>query len=81
MIPGGMGQAVAHCLKFDAADPNQGIFFINGSETRVEIVGRNKGTELMFLIPNLEPGQYALEVRSIFGQEIRSGRLDTLLTV
>lgn len=32
--------------------------------------------ELMFLIPNLEPGQYTLEVRSLFGQEQRSGRLD-----
>lgn len=64
-----------------ATDPNQGVFFINGAETRVTVVGKNTATELMFLIPTLDPGQYALEVRSAFGQEIRSGRLDTLLTV
>ena len=64
-----------------ATDPNQGVFFINGTETRVTVVGKNTATELMFLIPTLDPGQYALEVRSAFGQEIRSGRLDTLLTV
>ena len=81
VTPGGMGQVIGRRLKFDQTDPNQGIFFINGSETRVEIVGKNKGAELMFLIPNLDPGQYALEVRSAFGQEIRSGRLATLLTV
>ncbi|MCA9362685.1 DUF4469 domain-containing protein [Candidatus Kaiserbacteria bacterium] len=42
------GQVIGRRLKFDATDPNQGIFFINGSESRVEIVGKNKGTELMF---------------------------------
>ena len=81
ITPGGMGQVRGRRLKFDPADPNQGIFFINGTETRVTVVGKNTATELMFLIPNLEPGQYALEVRSLFGQEQRSGRLDTLLTV
>ena len=81
ITPGGMGQVRGHRLKFDAADPKQGIFFINGTETRVEIVGRNTGTDLMFLIPSLEVGQYALEVRSAFGQEILSGRLASSLTV
>ena len=35
----------------------------------------------MFLIPALDNGEYALEVRSTFGKELRSGRLDALLTV
>ena len=81
ITPGGMGQLTGHRLKFDPADPQQGIFFINGSENRVEIVGKNTGTELMFLIPSLDNGEYALEVRSTFGKELRSGRLDALLTV
>ncbi|MCB0165580.1 MAG: DUF4469 domain-containing protein [Anaerolineae bacterium] len=81
VTPGGMGQVRGRRLKFDATDPNQGVFFINGTETRVTVVGKNTATELMFLIPTLDPGQYALEVRSTFGQEVRSGRLDTLLTV
>lgn len=81
VTPGGMGQLAGRYLKFDATDPQQGIFFVNGSETRVEVMGRNTSTELVFINPTLDPGQYVLEVRSAFGKQLRSGRLYPLLTV
>jgi len=39
-------------LKFDPADANQGIFFVaeDGSATRMDIAGRNKPSELMFML-------------------------------
>jgi len=55
--PGGMAQVTGYRLKFDPADTSQGIFFVNGSATRVSIVGKNNPSELMFLVPaSLAPG-------------------------
>ncbi len=86
LTPGGMGQIVGHRLKFNPADPQQGIFFIasDDTETRVAIVGKNKPGELLFLVPDgLASGEYLLEVRAILkgGTEVRHGRLDAVLTV
>jgi hypothetical protein len=85
LTPGGMGQLAGYRLKFDPADPAQGIFFVAayGTTTRVSVVGKNTATELMFLVPaDLAPGDYSLEVRGNFGPEtLRVGRLNAILTV
>lgn len=86
LTPGGMGQVLGHRLKFDPDDENQGVFLVpaSGSETRVAVVGRNKPSDLMFMVPEgLAPGVYRLDVRAtIFGgEEVRSGSLDAPLTV
>jgi hypothetical protein len=53
LAPGGMSQLAGDRLKFDPTDPAQDIFFVaaDGSETRIEVVGKNTGGELIFLIP------------------------------
>ena len=86
LTPGGMGQLSGYRLKFDAGDPNQGIFFIaaDGTETRVLVIGRNKPASLMFMTPDtLAPGEYQLEVRAILVDTsvVRNGRLHFPLTV
>ncbi len=87
LTPGGMGQVEGHRLRFDPADPEQGIFFIaeDGTETRVEVVGLNQDGRLMFLIPStLTAGDYRLVVRVGFGRKgdiIRDGTLQATLTV
>ncbi|NJN99394.1 MAG: DUF4469 domain-containing protein [Anaerolineales bacterium] len=82
ITPGGMGQLTGHRLRFDPADPTQGIFFINGSVTRVSIAGKNDPSELMFLVPaTLTPGDYALEVRAASNGTLQIGLLKKTLTV
>jgi len=84
LTPGGMGQLVGHRLKFDPADPNQGAFFVApGGELRVQVVGRNKPGELMFMVPALPAADYTLEVRAtVHGSEdVRTGALEATLTV
>jgi hypothetical protein len=69
-----MGQLSGYRLKFDPADPAQGIFFVNGSDNRVSVVGHNGPSRLMFIVPaGLTPGDYRLEVRST----MRNGTLHT----
>ncbi len=81
----GMGHIVGHRLKFDPADPNQGIFFIaeDGSAMRVDITGRNKPSDLLFTVPALVAGDYRVEVRAILpgGTQVRTGALVMTLTV
>lgn len=81
--PGAMGHITGYRLKFDPADPTQGIFFVNGSTTRVELTGRNTPSELMFMIPGeLTPGEYRLEVRSAMSNgKLFTGVLEEPLTV
>lgn len=84
LTPGGLGQLAGHRLKFDLADPGQGLFFIaaDGSATRVEVIAKNTATELIFLIPvSLAPGDYTLEARVLFSEALRSGALAPTLTV
>jgi hypothetical protein len=47
----------------------------------VVVVGKNKPGGLIFMIPTLPAGEYTIEVRAAFGDEIRSGALDATLTV
>ncbi|MBE7550905.1 MAG: DUF4469 domain-containing protein [Anaerolineales bacterium] len=85
LTPGGMGQLAGDKLKFDPADTSQGIFFSGGKgdEVRVEVVGKNTNTELMFLVPaGLPSGDYTLEVRTMLNSSsLRSGSLNATLTV
>jgi hypothetical protein len=84
VTPSGMAQISGNRLQFDATDPEQGIFFIasDGSETRVGVVGRNMPSTLMFLLPaELTTGEYALEVRAKMGDAVRTGSLNSVLSV
>lgn len=83
LTPGNAGQISGHRLKLDQADPAQGVFFIadDGTETTAVTLMTNEPAKLMFLIPTLPSGLYTLQVRAAFGQTIRSGVLQTDLTV
>jgi hypothetical protein len=85
LTPGGLGQLNGKWLKYDPADPQQGLFFIaaDGSASRAEIVAVNTSQQLVFQIPvGLAPGLYHLEVRARLSQAgLRRGRLDTPLMV
>jgi hypothetical protein len=85
LTPGGDARLVGRNLRFAPGDPRQGVFFVaaDGSETRVERVSWNAPSHLIFCIPDLAAGAYGLEVRNIprDGQELRSGRMDTVLIV
>jgi hypothetical protein len=79
-----MAQISGNRLQVDSTDPEQGIFFIasDGSETRVGVVGRNMPSTLMFLLPaELTTGEYALEVRAKMGDALRTGSLNSVLSV
>jgi hypothetical protein len=85
LTPGSMGQVLGRNLRFDAADPAQGVFFVASDEsaTRAEEVGKNLPAELFFLVPALAPGDYTLEVRAAVNgsEEISVGKLLATLTV
>lgn len=84
LTPGGLGQISGNRLKFDPSDEQQGIFFVaaDGTQTRVSVVGQNKPSTLIFLIPpELASGEYRLEVRAAMGLEVRTGSLKQVLSV
>lgn len=85
LIPGGGAILRGHKLQFDPDDREQGIFLANGNgrAIRAEVILRNTGRELSFLVPaQLKPGDYSVEVRARYGTEnLRSGRLEQTLTV
>lgn len=83
---GGGAQILGSLLKFDEADINQGVFFVNlddDAETRVESVLRNKPSEIIFINPELPAGSYRVEVRSVLNgtTTVRTGTLSAELTV
>jgi hypothetical protein len=78
--PTGIGRIYGEHLKFDTANPDEGVFFIDGDgfETKVAIMDTRTANRLSFVIPTLTPGSYTLEVRKAFGSttlEIRKGLL------
>ncbi len=85
LTSGGMGRITGHRLKFDLADPEQGVFFTptGGAPVRVTRVGKNIPGELMFLVPDgLAAGDHELTVRAVFGtDDVRTGTLAATLTV
>jgi hypothetical protein len=82
-VSGGGGKIKGHRLKFDQADPEQGVFFIaaGGAEVRVTQVLNNRPGEIIMIVPALTAGQYRLEVRSLFGKQLRRGSLERPVTV
>ena len=87
ITPGNIGTINGHRLKYNPAEADEGIFFIpagGGAATRIDVVQKNKPSQLVFLIPAAAPaGDYALEVRARQrdSAELRTGRLDATLTV
>lgn len=86
VTPDNIGQLTGSRLKYDPDQPDEGIYFLPtgvGGETKVATVQKNKPSQLVFLIPTLTSGDYQIEVRARIsgGTELRSGRLDVILTV
>ena len=84
---GGGGRLTGSMLKFDEAEADQGIYFVNvANGNAVKVQGkllRNKPGELIFINPVLPAGTYYLEVRAVLknGKDIRTGSLANDLTV
>jgi hypothetical protein len=87
LSPTHMGRLKGDKLRFDPADPEQGLFLVpqaNGSDPiRVEDLARLTDREIIFRVPDAVPaGEYKIEVRRRFGQtRLASGMLEDLLTV
>ena len=85
LTPGGPGRLKGRNLAFDAADPKQGVFFLDGagSATRVLKIGKNVPGELFFTVPALAAGTYTLEVRAGYNDagNVHTGVLPATLTV
>jgi len=87
ITPGNIGIIDGHRLKFDPAQPDEGVFFIadaGGAETQIRMCQKNKPSQLVFLVPpGLPVGDYHLEVRARIrgGDTLRTGRLSATLTV
>lgn len=83
----GTARITGSLLKFDETDEEQGIWFIKtdgGADAKVgETVARNKPGELIFDVPETEPGEYKVEVRARLNGNttIRTGTLNALITV
>lgn len=84
---GGIGVIIGSELKFNTANANEGVFFVNNAtnaETKVtEIAQRTEG-KLMFMIPDtLVAGSYYVEVRRAYtnSNAIRSDAFEQNLTV
>jgi hypothetical protein len=85
LTPGGLGNLYGTHLRFDPADPAQGIVFLDGEggKTRVQVVATNKPRQLVFQVPPLPAGTYRLEVRATVydSADVRGGTLGSRLTV
>jgi hypothetical protein len=84
VTPGGEGRIIGSGLRFDPADPRQGVFFIaaDKTETRAEELTLNTPGHLIVRIPVLPAGWYKVEVRALVNNyQVRAGQLDQKLTV
>lgn len=92
LTPGGIGRLWGWRLKFDPADPDQGIFIrpleegrraIRSGEVQVRVVAQNEPRVLIFQVPPLPPGDYRLVVRAstCAGGPVHEGDLYERLTV
>jgi hypothetical protein len=86
ITPDSIGSINGSKLSFDESDPDEGIYFnhtTSPSKIKVTAVQKNKPSELVFMVPDLADGEYQLEVYKRFTEngELRSGHLDTVLTV
>ncbi len=84
ITPGGMAKVLGHRLKFNSDIEEDGIYFVkeDGTEMKITIIGQNKPSVLMFMIPaELSSGDYTLEVRIKVGESVRLGKLSNTLSV
>ena len=87
LTPGNIGQLSGSRLKYDEAAADEGVYFVatpGGGDTKVTTLQRNKPAQVVFLVPaGLAPGNYNVEVRAriVGGTQLRTGRLDAVLTV
>ncbi len=87
ITPGNIGQLSGSRLKYDVAQVDEGVYFIasvGGAAIKVFTLQKNKPAQLVFLLPaGLLAGTYYLEVRARMrgGADLRTGRLDAVLTV
>ncbi len=86
VTPGTIGSVEGVRLKYDPAEADEGLYFIDlatETETKVDIVQRNMPSELVFLVPQLSAGSYNIELRCRPNgtPDLRKGRFKTELTV
>jgi hypothetical protein len=85
LTPNSIGKLTGYYLRFEPFDdPGLGVFFLgNGGETRALTYSENMPGRLHFLVPDLAPGEYRLEVRigPNGSGELRRGTLEAVLTV
>ena len=81
--PNTIGTIIGSELKYNPDNAEEGIFFVNGTTTKVQLVATRTEGKLVFNIPQLAPGSYTLEVRKAYKatNEIRIGALSELLIV
>ena len=85
LTPGEGAHLSGRLLRFDPADPAQGVFFVTatGTRTRAERYLDVRPGKVILLAPALPAGEYEVEVKALFNGtgEVRSGKLEALLTV
>ena len=92
LAPGHNARILGNRLRFDLADPEQGLFIVpvddsglanNSQAIAVEEFARIAPQKITFRVPDtLSPGLYKLEVRAKYGKSgLRTGELEDVLTV
>jgi hypothetical protein len=88
ITPGGNAEIKGECLSFNPEDLKQGVFFIPVNSPEVEIRAlaflKVNFREISFMIPNLEPGAYRVNVKTISADGVttmNSGLLKQNVTV
>lgn len=85
LTPGGPAMIKGIRLKFDAVDPEQGVFLQNENRELLRIGGvlRNVFSQIVLMVPpGLSPGSYKLIVKSKLNtQQLRTGELNHDLRV
>ena len=92
LAPGHNARILGNRLRFDLADPEQGLFIVPvdaagllnpGEAVKVEEFTRVTPKEITFRVPDtLSPGLYKLEVRAKYGKSgLRTDELEDVLTV
>ncbi len=85
LTPGEGGHLTGRLLRFDPADPAQGVFFVaaDGTAVRAERLLDVRSRKVVLLAPALPAGVYQLEVRASFNGngDVRRGMLGSPLTV
>jgi hypothetical protein len=87
ITPNGIAQIVGTHLKFDPANPSEGLFFVNANNAtfKVAIFATRYPQKLIFSIPDAMPaGTYTLVLKKAFGKSattLRNGTLPFTLKV